>query len=545
MLAAVTVDIDTNEVLIYTIDELLDICCNLIIFDEEERILRFAHLSVREFLEKSVPRDDFSLQSRELFLMNRCLYSFLYESHYLAISREQSDKIILQSEVFTTYAGYFWPENCKLGQPDVVTSKFLKDFIGNNLDMGHNAPYKKWIQTITHYDTEDQGSCYIESYVFNTNSPPSMSEISCIYGLTGIIMTLQQDEIIDWNAPMKDEFGVIHYPLKCAAKAGYVIIVRQFLSRYSDHYTKGSTGHRILRLSLSTAIKVSKIEVVKTILDYGMIDVNDRLTKKFRGRYVSRILLSIAVRYNAEEMVKFLLQYGADLSGETRSVTPFFDGDNELEGLEDNHESVHKQNLDSLEIAVLQCDTAIVDAFCSSWVDIMVKDSSGATLIHCLAKGDPGYMGSYYSLKYENIIQYLIWKGVDIAAIDKYQCTALHVAVNYDNNFDKLVPVLVNFGMPMNAQNSEGDTALSMLVNLALIRKFRWRVSLLLSLGADFSIPNNDGLTALDKAEKLHKEIHPKNYQQWAIYSYIVQILTAASQDKAVEDIWRLFVDDS
>ncbi|KAF7951700.1 hypothetical protein EAE96_006999 [Botrytis aclada] len=115
MLAAVTVDIDTNEVLASSIDELLDVCCNLIIFDEAEGILRFAHLSVREFLEKCAPRDFFSIQSRELFLMNRCLYIFLCKSRHVIIFEEQADEIIRQNKRFTIYAAVYWPEHCKLG----------------------------------------------------------------------------------------------------------------------------------------------------------------------------------------------------------------------------------------------------------------------------------------------------------------------------------------------------------------------------------------------------------------------------------------------
>ncbi|KAF7894990.1 hypothetical protein EAF00_006804 [Botryotinia globosa] len=171
MLAAVTVDIDTNEVLISTVHELLDICCKLIIFDEEEQILRFAHLSVREFLEKSAPRDYFSLQSRELFSMNRCLYIFLYESHHVVISREQAEEITRQNRRFEMYAAEYWPEHCKLAQPDVVTSEFLKKFVGNDLDMGHSASYKIWFERSNSLENMPQIFCHIHGYHFDRGAP--------------------------------------------------------------------------------------------------------------------------------------------------------------------------------------------------------------------------------------------------------------------------------------------------------------------------------------------------------------------------------------
>ncbi|TGO19455.1 hypothetical protein BTUL_0004g00930 [Botrytis tulipae] len=549
MLAAVTVDIDTNEVLISTVYELLDICCNLIIFDEEERILRFAHLSVREFLEKCAPRHYFSLQSRELFLMNRCLYIFLYGSHHVVISREQAEEITRQNRRFERYAARYWPEHCKLAQPDVVTSEILKKFIGNDLDMGHSASYKLWIETFNFGSGHpDQWDChYLGRYHVSPFHPPSISEISCIYGLMAIIMTLLQGKRFDWNAPMTGFFGEIYYPLQFAAEGGYVMIVKQFISEYSDHYAKGSPGHEVLRTSLWKAITTSHIEVAKTMLDYGMIDVNHPHTYQSGDRYFSSSFLGVAIQFNREEIVKLLLQYGADSSGETRSVIPSVKGVNELESLEDNYESLHKQDNQDLSLlgtAVLGCNITIVDALCLFGADIMAKDFSGATLIHVLARGDAEFPVLYSRERIESMIRHLIWKGVDIAAADNSQRTALHVAVYHGHNLDELLPVLVNFGTPINAQNKEGDTALNILVTRLWSMAKAECASLLLSLGADFSIPNNDGLTALDKAEKLLKELRPKDYQRRA-YRYIVEKLTTASQDKIVEDIWRLFVDDS
>ncbi|KAF7931270.1 hypothetical protein EAE99_003741 [Botrytis elliptica] len=203
MLAAVTVDIDTDEVLVSTVDELLDVCCNLIIFDEGEQILRFAHLSVREFLENCAPRDCFSIQSRELFLMNRCLYVFLYESRHVIIFKEQADKIIQQNEYFTDYAAVNWPKHCKLAQPDVVTSEFLKSFIGNDLDMGCSASYKRWIEKIgIRRRRFGGGGTFIKHYTFRGEIYASILITSCVYGLMAIVMTLLSYKNIDCNAPI-------------------------------------------------------------------------------------------------------------------------------------------------------------------------------------------------------------------------------------------------------------------------------------------------------------------------------------------------------
>ncbi|TGO51237.1 hypothetical protein BCON_0166g00240 [Botryotinia convoluta] len=495
MLAAVTVDIDTNEDLVSTVNELLDICRNIIIFEEEEGILRFAHLSVREFLEKRAPRDYFSIQSRELFMMNRCLYIFLYKSHYVVIPREQANETNRQNKEFTKYAAEYWPEHCKLAQPDVVTSESLKGFIGSDLDMGHSASYKEWLKSISHNRESWWGFFRMGEYHISIRELPSILAVSCKYGMKAIIVTLLPYEQVDWNAPITNVGGYMYYPLVYAAKEGYDTIVRQFLGRCSGHYSKGGPGNEILFMGLGEAIQVSHIEAAKTLLDYGMINVNDPLTENLICLYDSHSLLNIAVRSNLEGMVKLLLHYGAD---------PNY-------------------------------------ALCSFGADIMAKDSSGATLIHFLAKGDPKY---WLFGNYEGTIWYLIQKGVDIAAIDNSQCTALHVAVCRNNDLDEILPVLVDAGTPINAQYSEGDTALIILAK-------NWRednpddcVKFLLSQGADHSIVNNNGLTALDIAKKASEELQPEDYKQRA-YKSIIKHLTMASQDKSLEGMQGLSADDS
>ncbi|KAF7951699.1 hypothetical protein EAE96_006998 [Botrytis aclada] len=365
-------------------------------------------------------------------------------------------------------------------------------------------------------------------------------------------MTLLQYKQIDWNAPMENAYSQIYCPLAYAAREGYVMIVGKFLSRYSGHYAKGSPGHEIICMNLCAATEASHIEVAKILLDYGIINVNYPLTKKLKHHYKCHSLLGIAIQESLKEMVKFLLHYGADVNGETRSVIPSVGSVNDIETLEDNYESVHEkydQHLSPLKIAVLQRNTAILDALCSSGADIMAKDSSGATLIHFLAQEAYGHRRFQYreyvsSGDIERNLEYLIQKGVDIAAIDNSRCTALHAASRHNVYFDKLAPLIVNAGTPINAQNNEGDTALSISISHSMIGRLDEDVLLLLSLGADCSILDNDGLTALDKASKrLTKS--PPNPGDRQTYRSIIKHLTIAARDKILEDIWRLFVDDS
>ncbi|TEY50625.1 hypothetical protein BOTCAL_0275g00140 [Botryotinia calthae] len=548
MIAAVTVDIDTNEILASTVEELLDVCCNLIIFDEGEGILRFAHLSVREFLEKCAPKDNFSTQSRELFLMNRCLYVFLYGSRDTIIFGEQADEITRQNMEFTSYAKEYWPEHCKLAQPDVVTSEFLKEFIGNDSDRGYSASYMQWLRSCRHVRNREM--FYIRRDRFDISTPPSILCISCTYGLMGILMTLLPYKNVSWNAPMLRTISTIRYltirtyPLVFAARERYDMIVKHFLNSFSGYYAEGSPGHEIICMSLAEAIKTSSIEVAKTLLDCGIINVNDPLTENLGNIYKSNHLLGIAVRNQREEMIKILFHYGAIQKSESRSLRASNQRTRELDIFESTR-VIYDPNHSLLEIAVGKCNITIVDTLCSFGADIMARTASGATLIHHLILDWPSYYKSRaFSLEnHKGTLEHLMGKGLDVAATDDYHWTALHFHVGSQRYDNELLSLLVNAGTPINAQNSKGDTALSLAAEFPYRYSSRKDVKDLLSLGADPSIMNNNGLTALDQAWKAYMKPHVSK-DQLRISKFNIEILTTASQDKFSEDIWRLFIDN-
>ena len=53
-----------------SIADVLSLCCNLVVLDGEQDVFRFAHLSVREYLEG---RTEYSLLSSHRLALERCL----------------------------------------------------------------------------------------------------------------------------------------------------------------------------------------------------------------------------------------------------------------------------------------------------------------------------------------------------------------------------------------------------------------------------------------------------------------------------------------
>ncbi|KAM0150120.1 hypothetical protein ACHAQE_009066 [Botrytis cinerea] len=171
----------------------------------------------------------------------------------------------------------------------------------------------------------------------------------------------------------------------------------------------------------------------------------------------------------------------------------------------------------------------------------MTKEFSGATLLHFVAKGRPNYVDYRGSESIAIIIRYLILKGVDIAALELFHRAALYVVARYNQN--SFLPILVNAGTPTNTQNSKEDTALSLAAGFPYRYSSGKDVKDLLSLGADPSIVNNNGLTALDQAWKAYVGSHV-NKNQLRTSKVNVEILTTALRVNVSEDIWRLFIDN-
>ena len=89
---------------------------SLIVFDVEFRIFRFAHLSVREFLEND---ERFSGDAAHAIAAELCLRCLLYGNHYVERGgyiveankdNEASKKIFLPE--FYKYALLHWPRHC-------------------------------------------------------------------------------------------------------------------------------------------------------------------------------------------------------------------------------------------------------------------------------------------------------------------------------------------------------------------------------------------------------------------------------------------------
>ena len=105
-----------------TKEKVLDLCHNFVVLDNSLDVFRFAHLSVREFLEKQA---EFTATSCHLFAAEICLLHFIGLSDCLAAKAFLRDHYTLELRAkaastaellvgFHSYAAMFWTRHCQL-----------------------------------------------------------------------------------------------------------------------------------------------------------------------------------------------------------------------------------------------------------------------------------------------------------------------------------------------------------------------------------------------------------------------------------------------
>lgn len=162
----------------------------------------------------------------------------------------------------------------------------------------------------------------------------------------------------------------------------------------------------------------------------------------------------------------------------------------------------------------------------------MHKDSEQTTMIMKLFQTSRGFTDPQNSKI--RILEELVKRGNDVNARDKWEKTAFHYcATNYDWSHDwwekrsELAEKLLSFGADINAQDKRGITPLMLSVDSYNPKAILPAVDFLVSHGADTSLRDNEGKTALDLFlyHNGNAEIEREEEDQ-AAYDKIVELLS-------------------
>ncbi|KAG9386664.1 Arp Ankyrin repeat protein [Pyrenophora tritici-repentis] len=141
LLCAVSIDSESgSSVKVPSKDLVLKICNNFIVFDPQLDTFRFAHLSVREYLEQ---RPEYGSTTTNALAAEMCLWIVLSASSNIA-----TEKLLLQLgysanalpkafEQICTYADIYWPEHCFGGSGSIIA-------LWNKRLRKHLAEYDYW-----------------------------------------------------------------------------------------------------------------------------------------------------------------------------------------------------------------------------------------------------------------------------------------------------------------------------------------------------------------------------------------------------------------
>ena len=119
LISAVSQNFDGDYIRLETSD-ILDVCANLVVFDQEADIFRFAHSSVREFVEELA---EFTPDHLNSFAVRRCLGEYLNPMrHWDEHSREHPSS-------FRSYAAAFWPIHYKAVKTKTVSEELIAEIL--------------------------------------------------------------------------------------------------------------------------------------------------------------------------------------------------------------------------------------------------------------------------------------------------------------------------------------------------------------------------------------------------------------------------------
>ncbi|KAL9633768.1 MAG: hypothetical protein Q9204_003260 [Flavoplaca sp. TL-2023a] len=284
--------VDGEHGAVLQIPQVLRICFNLIIVDLKMNVLRFAHNSIREFLELQT---DFASHKTHGLVAKICLSSYSCSSP-VGIKAGLSP-----TDHFYQYSALYWAEHCAavfVSGEDIELVKLLEGFLID--DGAHSLAFSGWPK-----DAQE----YAELLPRNHPLKKKLSAVSsqdqaflftlCVFGLADFLNYIIKSSATDWD--QKNDSGTTALYLACLL--GHLTIARFLL----DHGANVNVGCGRLGTPLQAASFQGHIDVVRLLLENGA-------DMKARGLFQNA--LEASTRGKHEKIAILLLQNGFTINGQ-------------------------------------------------------------------------------------------------------------------------------------------------------------------------------------------------------------------------------------
>ena len=304
-----------------TKEHVLDLCHGFIVFDDSLEVFRFAHLSVREFLEK---QDEYMASSCHIIAAETCLL------HFIGLSDCSAAKAFLQHNYtldvcgkatstaavlggFHNYATVFWARHCQLiGEERRKNNARFERIFHFFLFNASNAlsPLNMWIQS-DRRSTRGNSLQWLLNPEHVCRPEDRVYYVACAYAFCEIIRLCMND-----IPPEARDEGCFLAIDNTEAEALKVLLSNRSENEISM-YLVGRVAYDMDFDTLEWVLKKRKVDVttwLDELIDGWAVekDLVERLVATYKPTKVSRILLEYAAGSCSPSTFESLLRQSDD-----------------------------------------------------------------------------------------------------------------------------------------------------------------------------------------------------------------------------------------
>jgi ankyrin repeat protein len=335
-LCAISIDLESGRsVKVTSKDLVLKICNNFIVFDRQLDTFRFAHLSVREYLEQ---RPEYGNSTTNALAAEVCLWTVLSASSNIA-----TEKLLLELgccanalpatfEQLCTYADIYWPKHGKLAKEQRCSGKLKKML--QHLLLGLGGPGSTialWNDRLRKHSQSDE---YWDVRMPLKDTLPTVDSemyisllVSCAFDFEEFIGIELEDSSKAMQCVNKDGLSPLHIATRngsCASLAKlltldqpYIKITQEVVVAAAENYNNGKEIMALLLDRRGDEIQITQEVVVAAAGNWNSGKEVIALLLDRRGDEVQitqEVVVAAAGHFNGREVLTLLLeQRGADV----------------------------------------------------------------------------------------------------------------------------------------------------------------------------------------------------------------------------------------